>query len=260
MTRLINLNADLGESYGNYQLGCDEALMEIIASANIACGYHAGDPLVMKASISTAKTNKVSIGAHPSYPDLQGFGRRPMQMGANEIEAMVSYQIGALMGMAAAVGASVTHVKAHGALSNVAAANDDVANAVARGTKAVDRSLILLAPVASCLITAGEQNDIPVAGEIFADRAYNEDATLMSRSLAGSMIHDAGDSIAQIVRFLDAGGVVAASGKIIKARIDSICVHGDNPQAVAIASKVRAGIEENGAKIVTLPELMAAGQ
>lgn len=259
MTRLINLNADLGESYGNYRLGCDEALMEIIASANIACGYHAGDPLVLKAAVHTAKANKVSIGAHPSYPDLQGFGRRPMQMNANEIEAMVSYQIGALMGMAASEGASVTHVKAHGALSNVAAANDDVAKAIARGARAVDPSLILLAPVASCLITAGEQNDIPVAGEIFADRAYNEDATLMSRKLKGSMIHEAEESIAQIIRFLDAGGVVTASGKVIKARIDSICVHGDNPDAISIASKVRAGLEKSGVKIVTLPEVLAGG-
>ncbi|MEO8278851.1 MAG: 5-oxoprolinase subunit PxpA, partial [Ideonella sp.] len=189
MPRLINLNADLGESFGAWTMGEDAALLGVVRSANIACGFHAGDPLVMRQTVRTALAAEVGLGAHPAYPDLQGFGRRPMKMTPAELEAAVIYQIGALAGMAAAEGGRLTHVKPHGALSNQACVDGALADSVARAVRAFDRTLILLAPALSELLTAGERAGLPVASEIFADRAYAEDATLAPRAQPGAVLH-----------------------------------------------------------------------
>src|SRR5690606_29729868 len=199
-TPTVGLNADLGESFGPWKMGMDEALLSIIDSANIACGFHGGDPLVMRNTIRTAKANNVDIGAHPSFPDLQGFGRRNMVMPADELEAAIIYQIAALDGMAKAEGTRVVHVKAHGALNNMASADHALATVVARAIHAYDPSLVLLAPALSQLSVAGKEFGLRVAEEAFADRAYEEDGSLVSRSKPGAMIHGAEASLAHVKR------------------------------------------------------------
>lgn len=252
----INLNADLGESFGAWTMGEDDALLQVVRSANIACGFHAGDPLVMRHTVRTALAAGVSLGAHPAYPDLQGFGRRAMKMAPAEIEAMMIYQIGALLGMAAAEGGRVTHVKPHGALNNQACEDAALADAVARAVRAVDRELILLAPARSALYAAGERSGLRVAGEIFADRAYTDAGMLMPRGQPGAVIGDHDQLVAHVLRMLEAGGVVAQSGKVLPAQMDSICVHGDTLGAVDSARHLRTALEAAGWTLVGLPELM----
>ncbi|MDO9600112.1 MAG: 5-oxoprolinase subunit PxpA [Azoarcus sp.] len=252
----INLNADLGESFGAWTMGEDEALLQVVRSANIACGFHAGDPLVMRHTVRTALAAGVSLGAHPAYPDLQGFGRRQMKMAPAELEAMVIYQVGALAGMAAAERGRVTHVKPHGALSNQACEDAVLADAVARAVRAIDRELILLAPVRSELYVAGERIGLRVAGEIFADRAYTDTGMLVPRGQPGAVIHDHDQLVAHVLRMLEAGGVVTQSGKVLPAPMDSICVHGDTPGAVDSARQLRMALEAAGWTLVALPELM----
>ena len=251
----INLNADLGESFGPWKMGDDAALLQVVASASIACGFHAGDPMVMWATLKAARAAGVSVGAHPSYPDLQGFGRRAMAMTAAEVEAMLLYQLGALAGLAQAEGSRLTHVKPHGALNNQACEDAPLADAIARATRAFDRELILLAPVCSELYRAAERAGLDVAGEVFADRAYDERGALLPRRMAGAVLHDANEIVAHVLRMLDAGGVLSVGGKRIAARIDSICVHGDSPGAVPAARAVRAALQAAGGEICTLPAL-----
>ncbi|PKO59806.1 MAG: hypothetical protein CVU25_01330 [Betaproteobacteria bacterium HGW-Betaproteobacteria-19] len=252
----INLNADLGESFGAWTMGEDEALLQVVRSANIACGFHAGDPLVMRHTVRTALAAGVSLGAHPAYPDLQGFGRRQMKMAPAELEAMVIYQVGALAGMAAAECGRVTHVKPHGALSNQACEDAALADAVARAVRAINRELILLAPVRSELYVAGQRIGLRVAGEIFADRAYTDTGMLVPRGQPGAVIHDHDQLVAHVLRMLEVGGVVTQSGKVLPAPMDSICVHGDTPGAVDSARQLRMALEAAGWTLVALPELM----
>lgn len=258
MHKTINLNADLGESFGAWTMGEDEALLQVVRSANIACGFHAGDPVVMRHTVRTALAAGVSLGAHPAYPDLQGFGRRPMKMAPAELEAMIIYQVGALAGMAAAEGGRVAHVKPHGALNNQACEDAALADAVARAVKAVDSSLILLAPVLSELYFAGERAGLKVAGEIFADRAYTDKATLVPRSQPGAVIHEHGELVTHVLRMLDAGGVVSQSGKRLPATMDSICVHGDTLGAVESARRLRTELAARGWTVGILPDVLAA--
>ncbi len=258
MNKTINLNADLGESFGAWKMGEDEALLQVVRSASIACGFHAGDPVVMRHTVRTALAAGVSLGAHPAYPDLQGFGRRPMKMAPAELEAMVIYQVGALAGMAAAEGGRVTHVKPHGALSNQACEEATLADAVARAVKAIDPQLILLAPVLSELYFAGERAGLTVAGEVFADRAYTDKGTLVPRAQPGALIHDRDECATHVLRMLDAGGVVSQSGRHLPAAMDSLCVHGDSPGAVDSARQLRAALEARGWIVATLPERVAA--
>ena len=258
MTKTINLNADLGESFGAWKMGEDEALLQVVRSANIACGFHAGDPLVMRHTVRTALAAGVSLGAHPAYPDLQGFGRRPMKMAPAELEAMVIYQVGALAGMAAAEGGRVTHVKPHGALNNQACEDAVLADAVARAVKAIDPGLILLAPVLSELYFAGERIGLKVAGEVFADRAYTDAGTLVARGRPGAVIHEHDKLVGHVLRMLDAGGVVSQSGKVLPGAMDSICVHGDTQGAVDSARHLREALEARGWTVGTLPEVLAA--
>ena len=250
----INLNADLGESFGAWRMGDDAALLQVIGSANIACGFHAGDPVVMRETVRLAVANGVSLGAHPAFPDLQGFGRRVMQLSPKELEATILYQVGALQAMAAAEGGRVSHVKPHGALNNMACADEAMATIVARAVKALDRELILLAPAHSALERAGEATGLRVAREVFADRSYQPDGQLTPRSQPGAVLHGAQDCVQHVLRMLDAGGIVTTDSQRLPTRIDSICVHGDGPGAVEAARAIRAALEAAGHRLVTLPE------
>ena len=252
----INLNADLGESYGAWTMGSDTELLQVINSANIACGFHAGDPVVMRETVRLAVAHGVSLGAHPAFPDLPGFGRRVMQLSPRELEAAILYQVGALQAMAAAEGGRVTHVKPHGAMNNMACADEAMAATVARAVKALDPGLILLAPALSALERAGEAAGLRVAREVFADRSYQADGQLTPRSRPGAVLHEASDCVPHVQRMLDAGGIVTADGQRLPTRIDSICVHGDGPGAVAAAQAIRAALEGAGHRLVTLPDLL----
>ncbi|MEZ5764702.1 MAG: 5-oxoprolinase subunit PxpA [Xanthobacteraceae bacterium] len=243
----IDLNSDLGEGFGAWTMGDDAAMLDIVTSANVACGYHAGDSDIMLRTATIAKARGVAIGAHPSYRDLHGFGRRPVAgLTSSEIETMVAYQIGALQAVAALAGHKVTHVKAHGALSNVACADPMTARAIAAAIKAVDRDLIWVVLPRSEMERAGEAANLPLAREVFADRAYEDDASLMARGKPGAVLHDPAEIAERVLRMAGDQAVVSASGKIIGMPIDTICVHGDTPGAVGIARQVRARLETGG--------------
>jgi len=251
MTR-IDLNADLGESFGPWPMGTDEALMSSITSANVACGFHAGDPSVMRRTVALAKANGVAVGAHPGFPDLVGFGRREMAASPDEVADMVLYQVAALAGVAASQGVRLQHVKAHGALYNMAAKNRALAEAIARGTAAFDRSLILFGLPDSELLRAGEKAGLRVAAEVFADRAYEPDGTLASRSKPGSVIHDQQEVVARALRMVRDGVVTATNGSTITLRADTICLHGDTPGAATLARLVRRGLDDAGIAVGSL--------
>jgi len=231
----LNLNADLGESFGAWRMGDDAALLKLVQSANIACGFHAGDPVVMNATVKAALHVGVSLGAHPSYPDLQGFGRRALKCSAEEVEAFILYQLGALDGFARANGGRVTHVKPHGALSNEACRNAELASVISRAVKAYDEKMILLAPALSALAEAGGRENLQTSLEIYADRAYEDDGQLTPRAEEGAVLHNAQQCLAHVEAMLAAGGLKTRSGKILPTPIHSICVHGDGADAVAAA-------------------------
>lgn len=252
----LNLNADVGESFGAWRMGDDAALLPLVNSANIACGFHAGDPKVMRATVRAAIAADASIGAHPSYPDLQGFGRRPMQMSPVELEAAILYQLGALCGMARAEGGAMTHVKPHGALSNQACEDAALAGSVVRAIAAFDRDLILLAPACSELAAAGERAGLLVAHEIFADRTYTPRGTLAPRREPGAVLHNPIDCITHVRRMLDAGGLVTRGGGVLKTPIHSICVHGDSTEAVNTAHALHTALAADDHDMVILPEVV----
>ncbi len=251
----INLNADLGEGYGPWTMGDDAAMLDIVASANIACGGHAGDPDVMRRTLRLARERGVSIGAHPSYPDLQGFGRRTMSLSAAELENQVAAQVGALSAIAALEAARVTHVKPHGALNNLACADRSVADTICRAVRAIDPALIMLAPAASQLVAAGRAAGLAVIEEIFADRAYLPDGQLVPRSRPDAMIHGAEACLAHVLAMLEAGALIAVDGTRIATPIGSICVHGDSPGAVAVARHLREQLAARGHQVLPLPEI-----
>ncbi len=251
----VNLNADLGESFGAWQMGNDAALLPVLNSANIACGFHAGDPVVMRETVRLALSHGVSLGAHPSFPDLQGFGRRAMQLSPSELEATILYQVGALQAMAAAEGGRVTHVKPHGALNNMACADGAMADTVARAVRALDRDLILLAPALSELDRAGTAAGLRVCREVFADRTYLDNGQLTPRSQPGAVLHTAQDCVNHVLRMLEAGGIVTTEGRLLPTPIDSICVHGDGPDAVVSARRLRVALEGAGYRLAPLPAL-----
>jgi UPF0271 protein len=243
----IDLNSDLGEGYGAWDMGNDNAMLDIASSVNIACGFHAGDSDIMLRTARRAKERGVSIGAHPGYRDLHGFGRRPVAgLSASEIETMVAYQIGALQAVAALAGYQVTHVKAHGALSNIGCVDEMTANAIARAIRAVDRNLFFVVLPNSALVRAGDAAGLRLVREVFADRAYEDDAQLMSRGKPGAVLHDAKAIAQRVVRMVQDNAIVAASGKVIKVEIDTVCIHGDTPGAVEIAREVRDALKHNG--------------
>lgn len=256
----LNLNADLGESFGAWKMGDDATMLSIVGSASIACGFHAGDPLVMRRTLHSARRHGVSIGAHPAFPDLQGFGRRPMHIAPDELQAIILYQLGALAGMARVEGLCMEHVKPHGALSNMACEDSALAQRIARAIKTFDPDLILLAPAGSKLAEAGLHEGLRVAGEIFADRSYTDTGTLVPRSQPGAVLHERDECVAHVLRMLDAGGIVARSGKHLPVPFHSVCVHGDNGRAVEIAHALRAALEKAGCTLKPLPALSAFTQ
>jgi UPF0271 protein len=244
--RSVDLNCDCGEGFGAYRIGDDNAMLDIVTSVNVACGFHAGDPEIMASTFKAAKAKGVAIGAHPGFPDLWGFGRRRLPFSAGEIERFVAYQIGAANALAAYAGARLAYVKIHGALSNIAAEDDAIAQAIARAVKAVEPRLGFLAPAGTKLETAGLAHGLAVAREIYADRAYADAARLIERSCPGAVLHDAGDAAARVLAMVLEGAIITNSGKRVAAGIDSICVHGDSPNAVAMAKAVRARLEQAG--------------
>ncbi len=258
-SKRINLNADLGEGFGPWRMGDDAAMLDIVSSANIACGGHAGDPDVMRRTVRLARERGVSIGAHPSYPDLQGFGRRAMDLSPAELENQIAFQIGALAGIAALEAVRVTHVKPHGALNNLACVDRTVADTICRAIRAIDRGLILLAPAASQLVVAGRAAGLTVVEEIFADRACLPDGQLVPRARSDAMIHGPAACMAHISAMLEAGALIAVDGTRIATPIGSICVHGDNPDAVAVARHLCAGLKLDGYQVVPLTEIGSAG-
>src|SRR3984893_14173942 len=246
----VDLNCDLGESFGPWEMGHDAEMIALASSVNIACGYHAGDADIMRKTVELAKARGVSIGAHPGYRDLHGFGRRPFPgMKASEIENLVAYQIGALQAIATAAGHKVTHVKAHGALSNVACEDDMTARAIASAIKAVDPNLVFMVLANSRLVQPGEAANLPMVHEVFADRAYEDDGSLVSRRKPGAVLHDAKAIAARVVRMVQDGAVVSVTGKVIKMRTDTVCIHGDTPGAVEIARGVRKALRDGGSAV-----------
>ena len=257
MARSIDLNADIAESWGAYDIGNDAAMMDIISSANIACGFHGGDASTMYRVVMRAKERGVSIGAHPGFNDLWGFGRRKIRMNAAELEHMVAYQIGALQAMAAYGGLGVTHVKAHGALSNMAAQDEAYAMAIGRAIKVVDPAMIYVALPGSELHRAAGRLGLKVAREGYCDRRYADDGTLAPRSIAGAVLTDAGEACEQTLRMVLQGNVVSVNGKTIKVEVDTLCVHGDEMTGVAVAAAVKKALEVAGVRIVPLPQIIA---
>jgi UPF0271 protein len=255
----IDLNSDVGESFGNYRLGLDEKIFPLISSANIACGFHAGDPIVMKRTIALAKEHGVVPGAHPGFPDLMGFGRRKMDISLDEIKAYVTYQVGALQAFAAAQGTALQHVKPHGALYNMATEDLTIWDAVAEVIAAVDSQLVLFVmagPWRQELEAIGIRHGIRMAFEFFGDRAYNPDGTLVSRRLPGAVIHDHERVAEKVLKMVKEGRVVCIDGTEIELAAETICVHGDNPAALELVRNIRKSLEEANVEIAPPAEFL----
>lgn len=253
---MIDLNADVGESLGTWQLGDDAGLMPFITSANVACGLHAGDPTTLRATVRLASQHGVAVGAHPGYPDLQGFGRRAMELSVDEIEAVVLYQLGAAYAFARATQVELQHVKPHGALYNRAARDMAAAEAIARAIAVFDNRLILVGLAGSALVEAGRQAGLVVAREAFADRAYEPDGMLRSRTLPGAVLTETSDVVRQALAIATMGRVWSVDGEQVELSADTLCLHGDTPGAVAHALAVRAGLEQGGVRLGTLREVL----
>lgn len=248
----VDLNSDMGEAFGPWPMGDDSALLRVVTSANVACGFHAGDPDVMARTMRMAVENGVGIGAHPGFPDLQGFGRRKMEVPHETLANMVRYQVGAAAAMAASVGGRLRHLKLHGALANMAAEDAGMARVCYEAALGVQPDLVVMVLAATEQERAAKSLPCAVAHEIFADRAYEDDATLVDRRRPGAVIHDPARAAARMVEMVRAGAIIAESGKRIPTRIDTICLHGDTPEAVGIARAVRAALEGAGVEVVRL--------
>lgn len=245
----IDLNADVGESFGPWPMGRDEALIPLISSANIACGFHAGDPLVIRRTIDLALANGVAVGAHPGYPDLAGFGRRRLDMTADELEAAVEYQVAALVGMTRAAGGELRHVKPHGALYNVAADDRRVADAIAGGVARVSRDLVLVGMAGSSLVAAGRAAGLPTSAEAFADRSYEPDGRLRSRRLPGAVHDDTAVVVRQALSIATGQPITVSDGSALAIAADTLCLHGDTPGAVEHATAIREALAAAGIRV-----------
>lgn len=246
MARTIDLNADMGESFGPWVMGQDAEILKVVTSANVACGFHAGDADVMAATMREAVTQGVGIGAHPGFADLQGFGRRRITLSPAELGNLVAYQLGAARAVAARAGGKVRHLKLHGALANMCAEDEAMARACYEAALAVDPELVIMVIAQTAQQRAAEALGAQIACEIFADRAYEDDATLVDRKKPGAMIHDPEEAAARVLGMVEAQAIFAASGATLPAQIDTICLHGDGPEALAIARAVRAKLEGAG--------------
>ncbi|MFS3929355.1 lactam utilization protein LamB [Priestia aryabhattai] len=240
----IDLNCDLGESFGAYTIGNDEAILPYVTSANIACGFHAGDPSVMQRTVELALRENVAIGAHPGLPDLSGFGRRNMAISAREAFDITLYQIGALSAFCQALGAPLHHVKPHGALYNMAAVNTELAEGIAEAIYTIGEEVILYGLAGSALVTAGKRIGLSTANEVFADRTYEKDGTLTPRTIKGSVIHDTQQAINQVITMIKEGKVHTRQGEQIKIEADTVCIHGDGPNAIVFAKSIHHQLKE----------------
>lgn len=251
ITKCIDLNSDLGESFGQWQMGNDEAMLNVVSSANIACGFHAGSPAGILKTLKAAKANNVQVGAHVSYPDLVGFGRRNMDVATDELTADVIYQIGAIKGLATSIGTKVTYVKPHGALYNTIVHDKRQAMAVIDALCAVDSTLTLVALAGSKLIEWAKESGLSVVAEAFADRAYHADGTLVSRKEVGAVLHEPDLVADRMLQLVNDGGVMSIEGQFVRIEAGSICVHGDSAGALAMAQKVRQKLQQNGINIAS---------
>src|SRR5262249_14176311 len=251
----INLNADMAEGFGAYDIGDDTGILKIIGSANIACGFHAGDPRIMHHVVAEAKRQGVTVGAHPGFNDLWGFGRRRIDMRPDDLEYMVAYQIGALQAMAAYSGVKVTHLKPHGALNNIAAENADCALAIGRAIKAVDPAIIYVALSGSEMEKAGRKLGLRVAREGFCDRRYDDQGNLWARKNPDAMVTVPKAAAEQTGQMVLHGEVISRNGKAVKHPVDTLCLHGDEPTAIAVGQACRQALEQAGVRIVPLPEM-----
>ncbi|GAB1577406.1 LamB/YcsF family protein [Bordetella petrii] len=246
MSTAIDLNCDMGESYGAWHMGNDAAVLQFVSSANVACGFHGGDPSTMRQTVAAAQARGVAVGAHPSLPDLVGFGRRPMQITPQEAYDMVVYQVGALAAVAAAQGARLHHVKAHGALYNMAAKDAALAQAICRAVRDVDGSLVLYGLAGSQLVSAAQELGLRAAHEVFADRSYQDDGSLTPRSQPGAMIEDLDAAVAQVLGMVRDGMVRSVNGHAVPVRADTLCIHGDQPNALVFAQGLRDALRDAG--------------
>lgn len=254
MTQKIDFNCDMGESYGMYKMGFDEEVIKYVTSANVACGFHAGDPMWIRHTIRMAEENGVAVGAHPSFPDLAGFGRRDLAVSPEEAKNDVVYQIGALQAFTKAK--KLQHVKPHGAMYNRAVNDEPLARAICEAILEVDPDMILLALAGSAWVRIAEDMGLRVAREIFADRALNVDGTLVSRSQEGSVIHSTEEVVARSLKMVTEHKAVAISGEEIEVHADSLCLHGDTPGAVQMAQAIRSGLEAADAEIVPIGQFV----
>lgn len=248
----IDLNCDMGESFGAWQMGSDLEILDYVTSANIACGFHAGDPATMHRTVEAALAKGVSVGAHPGLPDLQGFGRRTMALGPGEAYDIVVYQVGALVGFAKALGAKLSHVKAHGALYNMAAKDFDLSEAIARAVCDIDPELVLFGLSGSETIRAAESLGLRAAAEVFADRTYQDDGSLTPRGHRDALVGDAEAAVNQAKRLVIEGKVHSTSGKDVRVRADTLCIHGDHAGALVLVKRIRAELEQEGVVIAAL--------
>jgi UPF0271 protein len=245
----VDLNCDMGESFGAWQMGRDAELMDYVSSINVACGFHAGDASVIRKTIETAIKKDVAIGAHPSFPDLQGFGRRAMSLSAQEIFDVVLYQVSALKGVCEAFGAKLHHVKPHGALYNQAAKDEKLAEAIIRAVKAIDENLILYGLSNSFLISEAEKINLKTASEVFADRTYQADGTLTTRSAPNALIHDTEQAVSQVLQMIREQSVTAATGEKVSLAAETVCIHGDGENALEFATAIYQKLTEQGVLI-----------
>lgn len=245
----IDLNSDLGESFGRYTIGLDDQIIPLVSSANIACGQHAGDPMVMRDTVKMAAEAGVAIGAHPGYPDLQGFGRRDMALSPDEAYAYLLYQIGALQAFCVAQGVRLAHVKPHGQLYNHAAADPELAAAIAQAVDDVDDKLVLVGLANSALVEEGRKRGLVTAEEFFADRNYTDEGRLLSRNDPAALIRSEEEAIERVKNAIRDGAVLSVSGKLVDLHPDTLCVHGDSPAALAFVSRIRKTLEDGGVSI-----------
>ncbi len=252
----VDLNADLGESFGNYTCGADELVIPHISSANVACGFHASDPLVMMKTVKSAKAAGVAVGAHPGYPDLVGFGRRNLNVSTDELKAMVMYQIGALKAFCDANGVKLQHVKPHGAMYNMAAKSEKLSMAIAEAVKEVDGELILLGLAGSIQLEVAKDMGLRVANEVFADRGYQKDGSLVPRTSEGAIIKDETLVVERIIRMVKEGVVESVDGVVVPVKADSICLHGDNEKAALFAKQLNEKLRESGIEITPLSRVV----
>lgn len=252
----VDLNCDMGESYGAYKIGLDDQVVKFISSANVACGFHAADPIVMDKTVKLLKENNVAVGAHPGFPDLMGFGRRNMNVSPDEAKAYVKYQIGALQAFCTGCGTKIQHIKPHGALYNMAGKDYNLSKAICEGIKEVDDSFILLGLSGSQMLKAAQDINIRCAKEVFADRAYEDDGSLVARTKPGAMITDENEAIERVIGMVTQGKVTSITGKEISIQADSICVHGDGEKSLQFVRRIREELINNGVEIAPIAQIV----